>query len=155
MSHAGPGWVLRALAQRFRPWGRGVPALRRVDQAGAVWWALEPLLPPVPAQAVNLLPDAFAGMRCSTVAPVIAVSRTDCLVVRPWKGQTGGTGPAALPGLRLSKVIILECVDLRPGSAGRTELRVLFAFDPRRHSIKLIAGDKAGTWRSGTGRTSR
>lgn len=36
--------------------------------------------------------------------------------------------------------------ELRPGSAGRTELRVLFAFDPERRAIMLVAGDKAGNW---------
>lgn len=35
---------------------------------------------------------------------------------------------------------------LRPGSSGRSELRVLFAFDPDRAAIMLIAGDKAGEW---------
>jgi hypothetical protein len=36
--------------------------------------------------------------------------------------------------------------ELRPGSAGRTELRVLFAFDPQRVAILLVAGDKQGLW---------
>lgn len=36
--------------------------------------------------------------------------------------------------------------ELRPGSAGRSELRILFAFDPERSAIMLIAGDKAGNW---------
>lgn len=36
--------------------------------------------------------------------------------------------------------------ELRPGSAGRSELRILFAFDPARSAIMLIAGDKAGNW---------
>lgn len=36
--------------------------------------------------------------------------------------------------------------ELRPGSTGRSELRVLFAFDPERKAIFLIAGDKAGRW---------
>lgn len=36
--------------------------------------------------------------------------------------------------------------ELRPGSSGRSELRILFAFDPERHAILLVAGDKAGTW---------
>lgn len=36
--------------------------------------------------------------------------------------------------------------ELRPGSAGRSELRILFAFDPARHAILLVAGDKAGNW---------
>lgn len=38
--------------------------------------------------------------------------------------------------------------ELRPGSSARSELRVLFAFDPRRRAILLIAGDKAGNWKS-------
>lgn len=36
--------------------------------------------------------------------------------------------------------------ELRPGSSGRSELRVLFAFDPERRAIMLVAGDKAGKW---------
>jgi hypothetical protein len=36
--------------------------------------------------------------------------------------------------------------ELRPGSSGRSELRILFAFDPERSAIMLIAGDKAGNW---------
>ena len=36
--------------------------------------------------------------------------------------------------------------ELRPGSAGRSELRVLFAFDPARAAILLVGGDKSGRW---------
>lgn len=36
--------------------------------------------------------------------------------------------------------------ELRPGSAGGSELRILFAFDPERQAILLNAGDKAGNW---------
>lgn len=36
--------------------------------------------------------------------------------------------------------------ELRPGSSGRSELRVLFAFDPERRAILLVAGDKGGNW---------
>ena len=36
--------------------------------------------------------------------------------------------------------------ELRPGSSGRTEVRILFAFDPRRRAILLLAGDKQGVW---------
>ena len=36
--------------------------------------------------------------------------------------------------------------ELRPGSSGRSEIRILFAFDPRRRAILLVAGDKAGKW---------
>ncbi|HKU36438.1 MAG TPA: type II toxin-antitoxin system RelE/ParE family toxin [Paenarthrobacter sp.] len=38
--------------------------------------------------------------------------------------------------------------ELRPGSGGRSEVRILFAFDPRRRAILLVAGDKSGKWRS-------
>lgn len=37
--------------------------------------------------------------------------------------------------------------ELRPGSAGRSEIRILFAFDPVRQAVLLVAGDKAGRWR--------
>lgn len=38
--------------------------------------------------------------------------------------------------------------ELRPGSSGASELRVLFAFDPQRQAILLVAGDKAGNWKN-------
>jgi len=38
--------------------------------------------------------------------------------------------------------------ELRPGSTGSTEVRMLFAFDPHREAIFLIAGDKSGQWRT-------
>lgn len=37
--------------------------------------------------------------------------------------------------------------ELRPPSAGRTEIRVLFVFDPWRAAVLLVAGDKSGQWR--------
>lgn len=36
--------------------------------------------------------------------------------------------------------------ELRPGSTGSTEIRILFAFDPNRRAILLVAGDKSGNW---------
>ena len=46
--------------------------------------------------------------------------------------------------LQGSKVHHLK--ELRPGSAGRSEIRVLFAFDPTRSALLLLGGDKAGNW---------
>lgn len=37
--------------------------------------------------------------------------------------------------------------ELRPGSSGRSEIRILFVFDPWRSAILLTGGDKAGNWR--------
>lgn len=36
--------------------------------------------------------------------------------------------------------------ELRPGSSGSSEMRILFTFDPWRSAILLVAGDKAGNW---------
>jgi hypothetical protein len=43
------------------------------------------------------------------------------------------------------------CPDTPPAcrkgrSAGRSEIRVLYIFDPRRSAVLLVAGDKAGRW---------
>jgi hypothetical protein len=37
--------------------------------------------------------------------------------------------------------------ELRPGSAGPSEVRILFAFDPVRRAVLLVAGDKSGNWK--------
>ena len=36
--------------------------------------------------------------------------------------------------------------EFRPGSAGSSEIRILFVFDPARRAVLLVAGDKAGNW---------
>ena len=36
--------------------------------------------------------------------------------------------------------------ELRPGSTGTSEVRILFIFDPERQAILLTAGDKSGQW---------
>jgi hypothetical protein len=36
--------------------------------------------------------------------------------------------------------------ELRPGSSGSSEMRILFAFDKRRTGLLLVAGDKSGQW---------
>ena len=45
--------------------------------------------------------------------------------------------------------------ELRPGSTGRTEIRVLFAFDRVRKAILLVGGIGAMTGEAGTSATSR
>lgn len=37
--------------------------------------------------------------------------------------------------------------ELRPASTGRTEVRILFVFDPWRSAILLVGGDKSGRWK--------
>ena len=36
--------------------------------------------------------------------------------------------------------------ELRPGSSGTSEVRILFVFDPWRSAILLVAGHKSGRW---------
>lgn len=36
--------------------------------------------------------------------------------------------------------------ELRPPSVGKSEVRILFAFDPTRRALLLVAGDKSGQW---------
>ncbi|MFJ5921647.1 type II toxin-antitoxin system RelE/ParE family toxin [Kitasatospora sp. NPDC092948] len=36
--------------------------------------------------------------------------------------------------------------ELRPRAGGEREIRILFAFDPEREAILLVAGDKSGQW---------
>ena len=38
--------------------------------------------------------------------------------------------------------------ELRPPSTGGSEVRPLFAFDPDREAVCLVAGDKSGRWTS-------
>lgn len=43
---------------------------------------------------------------------------------------------------------LADLKELRPGSAGRSEVRLLFVFDPDRNAIILVGGDKSGAWSS-------
>ncbi|SFK31462.1 hypothetical protein SAMN05192584_10576 [Streptomyces pini] len=47
---------------------------------------------------------------------------------------------------RVKGSVLHNLKELRPGSAGRSEVRILFMFDPWRSSVLLVAGDKAGNW---------
>lgn len=47
---------------------------------------------------------------------------------------------------RISGSRLHNLKELRPGSSGTTEVRILFIFDPARKAVLLIAGDKSGQW---------
>lgn len=48
---------------------------------------------------------------------------------------------------RISGSRVHNLKELRPGSSGRSEVRVLFVFDPWRSAILLLGGDKSGRWK--------
>ena len=47
---------------------------------------------------------------------------------------------------RLKATKIHHLKELRPGSKGRSEIRIIFAFDRTRSALLLLGGDKAGNW---------
>jgi len=49
---------------------------------------------------------------------------------------------------RLKSSAFHNMKELRPGSAGPSEVRMIFAFDPIREAVFLVAGDKAGQWQA-------
>ena len=60
----------------------------------------------------------------------------------------------ALEGPRLGRPLVDRLTssrhhnmkELRPRSTGHSAVRILFAFDPARRAMLLVAGDKAGRW---------
>ncbi|MEV4182618.1 type II toxin-antitoxin system RelE/ParE family toxin [Streptosporangium canum] len=55
-----------------------------------------------------------------------------------------GLGRPLVDTLQGSTICNLK--ELRPGSSGRSEVRMLFVFDPWRQAVFLVAGDKSGDW---------
>jgi hypothetical protein len=47
---------------------------------------------------------------------------------------------------RVKRAALHNLKELRPGSSGSSEIRILFIFDPERNAVLLTAGDKAGQW---------
>ncbi|MER6832307.1 type II toxin-antitoxin system RelE/ParE family toxin [Streptosporangium sp. NPDC000563] len=58
----------------------------------------------------------------------------------------GGSGLGRPLVDRLEGSQVHNLKELRPGSAGRSEIRVIFVFDPWRSAILLVGGDKSGDW---------
>ena len=69
-----------------------------------------------------------------------------------WFGTWSSCSPSAAPRSaaprwnRITGSRLRNLKELRPGSAGKTEIRILFIFDPQRRAVLLVAGDKAGNW---------
>lgn len=59
--------------------------------------------------------------------------------------QTGPTlGRPLVDTVRSSRLSNMK--ELRPPSAGASEVRILFVFDPWQSAVLLVAGDKSGQW---------
>jgi hypothetical protein len=55
-----------------------------------------------------------------------------------------GEGRPLVDTITASRIANMK--ELRPPSAGRSEVRILLVFDPWRSVILLVAGDKSGQW---------
>lgn len=86
---------------------------------------------------VELIQEWLLGLDDATYDQVIAALR----ILR----QDGpGLGRPLVDSVKGSRHHRMK--ELRPGSVGRSEIRILFAFDPERRAIMLLAGDKRGNW---------
>lgn len=74
--------------------------------------------------------------------PVTAKQIVDALDILERVGP--GLGRPLVDTLEGGRLANLK--ELRPGSTGRSEIRILFVFDPNREAILLVAGDKADRW---------
>ncbi|MYR36872.1 addiction module toxin RelE [Streptomyces sp. SID4944] len=54
---------------------------------------------------------------------------------------------------RVAGATLANLKELRPGSSGSSEVRILFVFDSARNAVILVGGDKSGSW-SGWYRTA-
>jgi hypothetical protein len=79
----------------------------------------------------------------------LALDRSSANLVADAIDQLEDKGPALARPLadRVHGSKIHNLKELRPGSAGASEVRVLFCFDPERQAVLLVAGDKSGQWR--------
>lgn len=65
--------------------------------------------------------------------PLTSFGNADRTSNAPWWGKIEGS-------------IIGSMKELRPGSTGRSEVRILFVFDPERKAVLLVGGDKQNKW---------
>jgi hypothetical protein len=84
------------------------------------------------------------GADCSPVKEDLASAVQVAQAVAALREEGPALGRPLVDRIQGSKVHHLK--ELRPGSAGRSEIRVLFAFDPTRSALLLLGGDKAGNW---------
>jgi hypothetical protein len=78
----------------------------------------------------------------------LALDETSASLVRDSVELLAERGPAlGRPAVdRITGSRLHNLKELRPGSAGKTEIRILFIFDPQRRAVLLVAGDKSGNW---------
>jgi hypothetical protein len=88
--------------------------------------------------------EEYAGWFSALIKEDLASAVQVAQAVAALREEGPALGRPLVDRIQGSKVHHLK--ELRPGSAGRSEIRVLFAFDPTRSALLLLGGDKAGNW---------
>jgi len=75
--------------------------------------------------------------RRSRIDGDVARDGTFLVLMREISGQAAACGQETAS----AHAWLSDLKELRPGSAGRSEIRILYIFDPRRNAVLLVAGD--------------
>lgn len=86
------------------------------------------------------------GEHCAAWADQLEQADAEALLaaIRVLRDQGPALGRPLVDTVKASRHKNMK--ELRPGSTGRTEVRVLFAFDLDRQAILLLGGDKSDDW---------
>ena len=117
----------------------GVPVALEVSRSGVGMHAWVFFTAPVPAQTARRLGTGLLR-EAMAIRGKVNLASYDRLF--PSLGPELGRPLAD----RVRHPRLSNLKELRPGSTGRSEIRILYVFDPRRSAVLLVAGDKAGKW---------
>jgi hypothetical protein len=91
-----------------------------------------------------ILVDEVADWYLDLVANDPATAESVAVAINALEAEGPSLGRPLVDSIKGSSVRNMK--ELRPGSRGRSEIRILFVFDPARQAVLLVAGDKAGNW---------
>ena len=92
-----------------------------------------------------LVSDEVQGWLRKMVASDPDTARQVRAAIRVLAADGPGLGRPLVDTVKGSRIKNLK--ELRPGSSSRSEIRILFVFDPKRRAVLLVAGDKSGDWK--------
>jgi hypothetical protein len=88
--------------------------------------------------------DEYAGWFTTLIKEDLSSATQVAQAVAALREEGPALGRPLVDRLKGAKIHHLK--ELRPGSRGRSEIRIIFAFDPSRSALLLLGGDKAGSW---------
>lgn len=91
-----------------------------------------------------ILVEEVADWRLDLIDRDLQTAELDELAIDLLEAHGPALGRPLVDSIQGSTMYNLK--ELRPGSRGRSEIRILFVFDPSRQAVLLVAGDKSGNW---------